>query len=208
MKKKQKIIIQCGPLTLFLSMDMFLIWMLKDDFEISLIIDPEIKENFSFEKIIRIKSIKSILYIEHLGMFSKIKNSNLIKKFVIREKPDKILTHSIQYQDNLNLIFWAKKYYPKIDIYTFQNGRWDTNLYETAHNIMKRQQKIIMDKNWYITRSTFLAYYIARFRNNFLYLINFKLIPFFCLQVDFFIHQGIFGVWNLWLKILFLIIIL
>ena len=130
-------------------------------------------------------------------MFSKIKNSNLIKKFVIREKPDKILTHSIQYQDNLNLIFWAKKYYPKIDIYTFQNGRWDTNLYETAHNIMKRQQKIIMDKNWYITRSTFLAYYIARFRNNFLYLINFKLIPFLStgrfLSIKEYLEFGIYG---------------
>ena len=174
---KPILLIQIGPIHLFWTTGVYLLWELKKKYQFIILADGDYQNSIKFQKIIEYLDITYIYYQRNEKGYKLVKNLYKDFKFILKKfSPKKILLYNSEFLQNQVLINTLDKKI-KYEIYEYQNGR------ETSDIVHDRQMKVANAAETLVKRYRFLKTFnkariiLVKLRDIFKYIFYFKLLP-------------------------------
>ena len=101
---KPILLVQIGPIHLFWTTGVYLLWELKKKYQFIILADSDYQNSIKFQKIIEYLDITHIYYQKNEKGYNLVKNLYKDFKFILKKfSPKKILLHTAGYS-------WSVKY--------------------------------------------------------------------------------------------------
>ncbi len=175
---KPILLIQIGPIHLFWTTGVYLLWELKKKYQFIILADGDYQNSIKFQKIIEYLDITHIYYQRNEKGYKLVKNLYKDFKFILKKfSPKKILLYNSEFLQNQILINALDKKI-KYEIYEYQNGR------ETSDIIHDRQMEAANAAETLIKKYKFLKTFnkakiiFVKIRDISKYVFYFKILPF------------------------------
>jgi hypothetical protein len=173
------LLMQVGPLHLFWTSAVFYLWMLKEKYNIILIVPEVYKKDKNFQKIKILSSIVRVEYFSNLRFLKRFDSINKsIDNVLISYKPTVVLIYNTCYLENQLLLKRLLRIDPNIPVYQYQNGQ---QLINSFKDYMYRNQETmsrILNKNKVLFIFAFFLEFFLKIKLQLAYFYYFKIIAF------------------------------